>query len=231
MHNPSKQQPVLEPFKAYVVHRWNEGCRNARQIWRELQGQGYQHSSRPVAWFLAELRKETGSGRGWGSVAPQADYDAESERKRPLSARQAAHLVLMRAEKRRCWEQAYYRRLCEKEEEVARTVALASDFTEMLRQRQGARLDDWLERVERTGVAELRSFGASLRKDYRAVKAGLTSCYSNGQTEAQIHRLKLVKRMMYGRAGFDLLRKRVLFREPPLQVRPQRQEVVTSQSA
>jgi transposase len=225
-HNPSKQPHVLDPFKAYVVQRWNEGCRNARQIWRELQAQGYQHSSRPVAWFVAELRKDTGSGRGWRSVAANAVYDGASERKRPLSPRQAAHLVLMRAEQRSSWEHAYHTRLCVVEPEIARTVTLANAFTEMLRQRQGEHLDQWLEQVETSQIAELCAFGASLRKDYGAVKAGLTSRYSNGQTEGQIQRLKLVKRMMYGRAGFDLLRKRVLYREPPLPVRSRKAIVV-----
>ena len=63
-----------------------------------------------------------------------------------------------------------------------------------------------------------RSFALGLEKDYAAVKAGLTLVYSNGQTEAQIQRLKLLKRAMYGQAGFDLLRKRVLHREPPLPI-------------
>src|SRR3712207_8668568 len=83
----------------------------------------------------------------------------------------------------------------------------------MVRERQGAQLDNWLAEVQATGVAELRAFARGLQKDYAAVKAGLTLSYSNGQTEAQIQRLKLLKRGMYGQAGFALLRTRVLHRE------------------
>ncbi len=64
------------------------------------------------------------------------------------------------------------------------------------------------------GIAQLVNFAKGLRRDYAAVKAGLTLEWSNGQTEAQVHRLKLLKRAMYGQAGFALLRKRVLHRPP-----------------
>lgn len=86
------------------------------------------------------------------------------------------------------------------------------DFASMLRERQGERLDEWLEKVEQQEVAELKSFAASLRKDYEAVKAGLTEIWSNGQVEGQVHRLKFLKRQAYGRASFETLRKRVLRR-------------------
>lgn len=102
--------------------------------------------------------------------------------------------------------------------EIAQVVALASDFTEMVRQRQGARLEHWLVQAETSKVAELCSFAATLRKDHRAVKAGLSLPFRNGQTEGQITRLKLLKRMSYGRAGLELLRHRVLYREPPLPI-------------
>src|SRR5438270_11504981 len=80
----------------------------------------------------------------------------------------------------------------------------------MLRERGGEHLDEWLERVEKQGIAELQSFAQGLKKDYEAVKAGLTLSWSNGQTEGQVHRLKLIKRQMYGRGSCTLLRKRVL---------------------
>ena len=82
----------------------------------------------------------------------------------------------------------------------------------MLRERQGERLDAWLEKVEEQGPPELKNFAQGLKRDYDAVKAGLTLEWSNGQTEGQVHRLKLLKRQMYGRGRFDLLRKRVLKR-------------------
>ena len=80
----------------------------------------------------------------------------------------------------------------------------------MVRERCEAELDGWLEEAQGSGIAPLRRFAAGLRRDRNAVRAGLSEPWSNGQTEGQIHRLKLLKRQMYGRAGFALLPNRVL---------------------
>jgi transposase len=73
-------------------------------------------------------------------------------------------------------------------------------------------LSQWIVRANETGIRELRSFANGLQQDYVAVKEATTSAWSNGQTEGQVNRLKLIKRSMYGRAKFDLLRARVLHR-------------------
>ena|SRR3712207_4740162 len=80
----------------------------------------------------------------------------------------------------------------------------------MLRAREGERLDTWIESTNERGVAEVRRFALGLTGDLAAVKAGLTLEYSNGQTEGQVNRLKMLKRTMYGGAKFDLLCQRVL---------------------
>ena len=80
----------------------------------------------------------------------------------------------------------------------------------MLRERKGERLDAWLQRGEDQGVSELKSFAQGLKRDYDAVKAGLTLEWSQGAVEGHVHRLKLLKRQAYGRASFQMLRKRVL---------------------
>ena len=72
-------------------------------------------------------------------------------------------------------------------------------------------LDDWIQRTrDRAVPRQLRAFATGLGSDYAAVKAALTTNWSNGQVEGQVNRLKLIKRQMYGRAKFDLLRQRVL---------------------
>jgi transposase len=76
-------------------------------------------------------------------------------------------------------------------------------------------LHRWLQEAQESGIAELRSFAAGIYRDYDAVRAALTTEYSNGQTEGQVNRLKLIKRQGYGRAQFDLLRLRVLHRSGP----------------
>ena len=105
--------------------------------------------------------------------------------------------------------------LCEACPDVATTYPLVQAFTQLLRTRMVDALDPWLEAAEQCGVRELRRFALGLRQDYAAVRAALEHPWSNGQTEAQVNRVKQVKRQMYGRANFDLLRARVLYRPDP----------------
>jgi transposase len=87
---------------------------------------------------------------------------------------------------------------------------LAQAFAQMVRDRQGVQLDAWSAGVKASGIGELNRFAAGLLTDEAAVRAGLTLVWSNGQVEGNVNRLKLIKRQMYGRATFDLLRQRVL---------------------
>jgi transposase len=80
----------------------------------------------------------------------------------------------------------------------------------MVRQRHSDDFDAWITDVQQSGVKELRAFAKGLLKDAVAVRAGLSLVWSNGPTEGFIHRLKLIKRQAYGRAGVDFLRHRIL---------------------
>ena len=82
----------------------------------------------------------------------------------------------------------------------------------MVRTRQATAFDAWLTRATASDIPEIQGFVTGLERDKAAVVAALSSSYSNGQVEGQVNRLKLIKRSMYGRAKFDLLRQRVLAR-------------------
>jgi len=127
---------------------------------------------------------------------------------RPPTALQVARWMTFTKEQRLDWQNAYLTRLCEADPDSAQIYMLVQDFATMLRERQGERLDAWLKQE----VVELKRFAQGLQKDDDAVKAGLTLEWSNGQVEGQVHRVKLLKRQMYGRGSFQVLRKRVLHR-------------------
>jgi transposase len=93
---------------------------------------------------------------------------------------------------------------------LATAISLVQEFAVIVRERQPSRLDDWLERAAQSGIAPLAGFVNGVRRDYPAVKAGITLTYSNGPTEGHINRLKMLKRQMFGRAKLDLLEKRVM---------------------
>ncbi len=75
----------------------------------------------------------------------------------------------------------------------------------------GARLDTWIAAASASEIPDLRRFAIGLLADKAAIHAGLTEKWSNGQTEGHVNRLRTVKRQMYGRAGFALLRQRSLY--------------------
>jgi transposase len=122
--------------------------------------------------------------------------------------------LLLREATQRCDEdQRLVAALCERCPEIGRATYLARSFALIVRERRAADLDDWIARTGEIGTPrEVRAFADGLLKDEAAVRAALSLPWSNGQVEGQVNRLKLIKRMMYGRGGFELLRRRVLHR-------------------
>ncbi len=87
---------------------------------------------------------------------------------------------------------------------------LTLEFNGLVRALRGEKLDGWIEEAEACAASAMRRFAAGLKKDLPAVRAGLTEEWSNGPVEGVVQKLKLLKRQGYGRAGFDLLRARML---------------------
>jgi transposase len=125
-------------------------------------------------------------------------------------ARQAVFLFLRSPEELEAEEEETLALLRSLHAEVDQAYELVQQFTQMLRERRGMRLDTWLAQANQSNIPELRSFAAGVEKDKEAVKAGLTWWINNGVVEGHVTKLKLIKRQGYGRAGFLLLRKRVL---------------------
>ena len=127
-----------------------------------------------------------------------------------MTPHRAVGLLLKRTEERTQEETQALLRVDQIDPDVARTRLLMQQFLQLLRERHGHELDQWLAAAFHSGVPEWRAFVRKLRQDHAAVQAGLTLKWNNGPVEGHINRLKFVKRSMYGRANFDLLRFRVL---------------------
>jgi transposase len=202
-------QSLLTPYKERLLKRWNAGCREALQLFRDLRRHGYTGSYPTVARYAQRLRQAQGlqpRERRLGQTLPRV---VESPH-RPLTTRQATRLVLKRPERRTKADRQLLAHLERQHHEVAEAIGLAQDFGAIVRQRQADRFDAWLARAVASGVAPLRRFAAGLRADYEAVKAGLGLPWSNGPVEGHINRLKMLKRQMFGRAKLDLLSRRFL---------------------
>lgn len=209
---PKRRGEVLDLWKPYLLRRWAEGCHNALRLWREIRAAGFAYSSTNVARFAARIRR--GEVVCPPTAPPGSVTPAQPTGARPLSTRwsprRVAGLCVYRPEDLTDTHQTCLTRLCQADGTVHTAYTLAQEFTTMLRERRGEQLDAWIVAAEASGIPELRRFAAGLLADKAAVQAGLTLCWSQGQVEGQIHRLKLIKRSMYGRAGFAVLRRRVL---------------------
>ncbi len=198
------QRRVITPYEPFLLQRWAEGCRTATVLWREIRAQGFAYSLTNVQRFVAELRRE-------GPPATGRPRTALTKAHGP-PPRQVAAIVLRRPERRSDEQRASRTQLRTTDATITTATDLTEDFLAMLRRREGERLPAWLDAAETSGVDDLARFARKLRADLAAVQAGLTRRESNGQTEGQVNRLKLLKRQGYGRAKVDLLRKRVLAR-------------------
>jgi transposase len=203
---------LITPVIPYLRRRWNAGCRNAQQLWRELVAQGHRPSRMTVERYVGQLRRETGTRRKFRQVAPAPLYaeNHDGSRPAPLTALRAARLFLANPEDQRASDQTLLAHLLRLDPVMPRTYRQVQTFCRMVRERRGHEFDAWIAEVQHTGVKELRAFVKGLLKDEAAVRAGLSLVWSNRPTEGFIHRLKLLKRQAYGRAGVDFLRHRVL---------------------
>ena len=127
------------------------------------------------------------------------------------SARRAAWLFLKNAEELTEEERLFVNELLNSAAEIKQAVALTRKFREMVKTRNINLFEEWFREAEKLGT-KWKKFVKGLGQDGQAVKAAITSEWSNGQTAGQVNRLKFLKRQMYGRAKFDLLRARVLYR-------------------
>ena len=199
---------VLNPYKPYLLGRWNAGCHDALRLYGELQQRGYPGSYATVARYAQRLRQAQGQvPRQRRPPRPTLPVVAEPHH-RLLTARQAAWLVVRREEKRTQDEAQQLAQLHAQHADVAEAIDLAQDFAQLVRQRQPQALDPWLARAAKSAVGAFQRFAKGLRDDYDAIKAGVTLPWSNGPVEGQITRLKLLKRQMFGRASLALLERR-----------------------
>jgi len=195
----------LDEYKEYLERRWREDCHKVAQLCREIRERGYSGSDSTVYKYAAFLR----TGLAPPRPDPQPPREVRRGTGRAPSPRRLSWLLLRREEELSSGERDYLERVGESLPDVAAARALARGFVGMVRDREAGRLEGWLGEA-RCGPSELRAFAEGLRRDQAAVAGALSQDYSNGQTEGQVTRLKLIKRQMYGRANFDLLRTRVL---------------------
>ncbi|MER7205330.1 ISL3 family transposase [Streptomyces sp. NPDC000188] len=187
---------VLEPFKPYLTARFAAGHTNATSLFHEIRERGYQGSTQVVRRHIAALRG--------GTVEPVRVTIPSPRKITSWIMRDRDRLTTSEVEQ---LEQV--RLACP---DIARACDLARVFRDLVRKRRGHLLLEWIRQAEGDGHGPMRSFAGFLRQDLDAVTAGLTLEWSSGMVEGHVNRVKTLKRAMYGRASFRLLRTRILTR-------------------
>jgi transposase len=229
-HRRTYGRSIVNPYQAYLLERWNAGCHTAIQLFHELQLRGYTGSYRRVTAYVSRIRQAQGippRRQGRRQTLPIVAEPATP----PLTPRRATWLVLRRAGQRPETEAQQLAQLHAQSIEVAEAIDLAQEFATLVRQRQPAQLDPWLQRTTTSSQEALRRFATGLRDDYAAVKAGMTLPWSNGPVEGHINRLKMLKRQMFGRAHLDLLSRRFVLAPRPQPTRAARPRAPAQTSA
>jgi transposase len=184
-----------DPFQTQLEAAWTDGLHNGAALWRAMKAQGFTGGLRVVTEWATRKRREEGTA---------------TRDRRPCKAPSARRIARMMTSDRDTISKAAARAVAIIENSVPDLVAardLLDRFHRIIQHRKPDRLDTWIADANASLMA---AFASGITQDHAAVKAALTQPWSNGQTEGQNTKLKLVKRQMYGRAGLDLLRARLL---------------------
>ncbi|MEV6131737.1 hypothetical protein AB0M05_33930 [Streptomyces violaceusniger] len=175
---------VLDDYKSYLDDRWNEDCTNAWKRWEEIVPLGYKGSYQRVRAYLHDKRT---------SPRPVTA--------RPPSRRAVAGWILRRPETFTESEQLQLKTVRSHCPELDGLTRHVRSFAIMLIHRQGARLPDWLDAVRQDDLPSLHTLAAVIDRDRGAVIAGRTLPWNSGVVEGHVHRLKMLKRQMFGHAA------------------------------
>ncbi len=198
-----RRPSILDPFIPYLHQRWNDGQRTITALHAEITAMGYHGTYGNLCQYLAPLRATTPPAPPHSSAPPPTPPPAP-----PPPARQIASWILRHPATLTPADRddlAAARARCPDLDTLATHVAA---FAAILTSRRGSQLDTWM--TQASTHPDLAPFTTGIRNDYQAVRNGLTLPYSSGTVEGNVNRLKMIKRQTYGRAGFPLLRKRVL---------------------
>ncbi|MFL5660254.1 MAG: ISL3 family transposase [Ktedonobacteraceae bacterium] len=200
----AKRQPrrsILGPYRSYLRERVESGCHNGAKLLREIQKQGYKGGASIVRAYVAELEQCT-----------PGLPEKEKKKRHTFSPSRLCWLLFRHDEDLSEEDRLEVATLRAAHTEVHQACEFAQTFIQMVRERESLSLEPWLQQAQESDLPELCRFAGGIERDKAAVQAALSLPWSNGPVEAQVQKLKLVKRQMFGRANFDLLRQRVLYR-------------------
>jgi transposase len=187
------RESTLDPFLCVLDEEWSGGCRNGAELSRRLKTRGFAGSLRVVT--------------EWATRRRRAERISDAQLRKIPSARTIARMLTHGRDHLNKAETMIVAMIEANVPALSEARGIINRFQEMIRTNTVADLDSW---IEAAGESLVASFARGVTKDRNAVRAAIAGPWSNGQTEGQINRLKVVKRQMYGRAKIDLLEARLI---------------------
>jgi transposase len=199
----TRRDNLIDPYTSYLHQRWNDGCTDTAVLYSEIRVRGFRGSVQTLRRYLRPLRPVDGNGATRRRLpAPSAPA--------PPKPRRVAKWIMTDPTKLKPEDQTKLAAICQRSSALDALAGHVRDFADMMHKLRGSQLPQWIAAVLASELPQLRSFANGLQRDLAAVTAGLTLPWSSGPVEGQVNRVKMLKRQMYGRANFDLLRRRTL---------------------
>jgi transposase len=187
---------LVDDHVEYLHRRWNEGERNATGLFREITKLGYQGAELAVQRYLRQFR----DGRGHTAIPGP----------KPPTIREVTSWIMTHPDRLSADDASRLRRIRDADAELDRLTVHVRGWAIMMTELRGQNLEQWIVTAERDTLGPLAAFARNRRRDQDAVHAGLTLPHSSGRVEGTVNKIKMLKRQMFDRANFDLLRTRVL---------------------
>jgi transposase len=199
---PARTRSAIDPYRAYLQERWQQGCQETGPLWQELNARGFT-GSRMMAYRWIQVQREKPTS------APAQRQNQANQTPQSMAPRHLAWLFLRDPEQLEPQEKQTLS-LIRQSPQVEMAYGFVQHFVILLKERDAQPLSIWLWDCQQSGISDLVTFAQGWEKEGSALRAAFTLPYSNGPVEGKINKLKYIKRSMYGRSGFPLLRQKVL---------------------
>ena len=172
----------------------NEGC-TWKVIWNKIISDGYQGSDSLLRTYLAKIKKKS---------VKEKNIQLVVERSTLIS------LLYKKIDEVKNITKEVLDKVIFLFPEASKVYSAVKDFKDIMFSKKANKLDEWMSKTKKYKIPEMNSFINGIERDIEAVKNGITYDYNNGLAEGSVNKIKVIKRIMYGRCSFDLLKQKVL---------------------
>ncbi len=173
-----QRQRIVTPYLPFLRERWQAGCHNGRQLFREAKARGYSGSPAQLERVTTQWRKQLPASPPVGNQPPRPTAVTAPKRQR-LSSQQASWLFVLPKEKLAAQQQRQLEQMCQGSPDLSCAYELSQDFLRLLKERKAHELKAWISAATSSHVSELKGFAKSVQQDYAAISAACSLPWSH----------------------------------------------------